>query len=327
VSGVLDALARCGGRGGGAATVMYQPLACAFDGEQGQDAGGVARDLLSTLTQQLCAPAAGLFRPAGRGGRALYPVPGPCGAAQVRRYKLLGLVMAKVGVSAGLTLRLGQVSVRGRHLVGSMSGLLVNIHPQPIIIIDAPPAPPSQKNKTHATHPKALIESGRSIALSSDDAPAPLAARRGALGAVTLHLPFAPTFWKVMLGERITFADLGDLDESEYASLRALLDTTLEEGTLFETFELAVAGGGDGQQHGGGQATAGEQQGAGAGAEDGVARAGSVRLVPAGPHKKVRGGLLLYCCLSVSRPTKSKPNVNPTHSNLINPNQLNHHNN
>lgn len=52
---------------------------------------------MSTLTQQLCAPAAGLFRPAGPGGRQLYPVPGPCGAAELKRYKLLGLLMAKVG--------------------------------------------------------------------------------------------------------------------------------------------------------------------------------------------------------------------------------------
>lgn len=34
VAGVLGALARCGGRGGGAATVLYQPLACTFEGEQ-----------------------------------------------------------------------------------------------------------------------------------------------------------------------------------------------------------------------------------------------------------------------------------------------------
>jgi hypothetical protein len=66
-------------------------------GEQGQDAGGVARDMLSTLTQQLASPAAGLFRPAGRGGRQLYPVPGACDAAQAKRYRLLGQVMAKVG--------------------------------------------------------------------------------------------------------------------------------------------------------------------------------------------------------------------------------------
>jgi hypothetical protein len=64
----------------------------------------VTRDLISALTQQLCSPAAGLFRRVGGGGDGggggggrLYPVPGECGAAQARRFKLLGQFMAKVG--------------------------------------------------------------------------------------------------------------------------------------------------------------------------------------------------------------------------------------
>lgn len=68
-----------------------------FAGELGQDAGGVARDMLSALTQQLCSPATGLFRRVGpQGSGRLYPAPGACDPAQARRYKLLGQVMAKV---------------------------------------------------------------------------------------------------------------------------------------------------------------------------------------------------------------------------------------
>jgi hypothetical protein len=87
---------------------------------------------------------------------------------------------------------------------------------------------------------------------------------------VALHLPLAPPFWKVLMGDQVTFADLADLDESEHASLRALLDAPLEEGTIFETFELAL----------------GPHRPAAAGG--GPGGGGTVRLVPAGPHKKVR---------------------------------------
>ena len=75
---------------------LPQPRAA---GEQAQDIGGVSRDLLSALTQQLCAPSSGLFRRAGPGGAHLYPGAGPCGAARLRRYRLVGQVMAKVGAA------------------------------------------------------------------------------------------------------------------------------------------------------------------------------------------------------------------------------------
>jgi len=85
----------------------------------------------------------------------------------------------------------------------------------------------------------------------------------------------------------VTFSDLLDLDESEHASLRALLDVTLEEGTLFETFELSVAT----AQPPEGRRASGEGATGGGGERGGPAFVGAglgtVRLVPAGPHKRV----------------------------------------
>jgi hypothetical protein len=98
---------------------------------------------------------------------------------------------------------------------------------------------------------------------------------------VALHLPVAPPFWKVLLGAQVTFADLADLDTAEHTSLRALLGAPLEEGTLFEAFELSFGGGGGG---GGGGAGRGEGDAGSGGAGGG---GGVVRLVPAGPYLKV----------------------------------------
>lgn len=68
-------------------------------------------------------------------------------------------------------------------------------------------------------HLQALIESARSAAAAASTRGRD---RRG-LGPITLHLPFAAPFWKVLLGQPVTFDDLRSLDEAEANSLGALM--------------------------------------------------------------------------------------------------------
>lgn len=155
------------------------------------------------------------------------------------------------------------------------------------------------------SHVQALIESARS-SLHAGSSPGPVPGRRGSLGPVTLHLPVASPFWKVLLGLPVTFDDLADLDLFEHSSLKALLESPLEEGTLFETFEMTLhrqeqqatqqlqagrAGARDGAEAGGaGGRGLSVHGGAGVGlvgAERAVGES-TLRLVPAGPYKQVR---------------------------------------
>jgi hypothetical protein len=102
----------------------------------------------------------------------------------------------------------------------------------------------------------------------------------------------------VLLGQQITFADLEALDEAEAASLRALMGTRLEEGTVFETFELSF--GTSSRDHGGSGSGGAPDDGRASNSGAGIGAAGgSVRLVPAGPHKRVRRAcalVALVCC-------------------------------
>ena len=148
----------------------------------------------------------------------------------------------------------------------------------PLLQHKSKPPSPLPPNRRSPIRTQALIESARSLANAADGRRSPR--ERGAgLGAVTLHLPLAPPFWKVLLGLQITIRDLADLDPAEHASLGALLGAPLEEGTIFETFEM---GGGSGGGGGGGEISEAAAAGGGGG--------GAVRLVPAGPYKKVGEG-------------------------------------
>jgi hypothetical protein len=96
------------------------------------------------------------------------------------------------------------------------------------------------------------------------------------------------------MGEQVTFADLASLDASEHASLKALLEAPLEEGTIFETFELSL----------GPQRPSRGEGGAGSAA---AAAPGTVRLVPAGPHKKVRHAVLMVFAHGACRRRQQSP--------------------